>query len=313
MEIATIQLIQSANEAIKSSTKRLSSSLVKGRSFLEELSTAQSSRMGDKPAVIHVVKKNDTLSQICRDFLKKNGTVTTAQIYTAVDKVAKANKLRNPNLILVNQKLDISVLAKPAEKTELAVAPIVKAPVKIMKVKSESRPVTEATPALSKDLPINMSKMIQFILDSEAGIPSTKVSSSNVLSGPSMISSDFGSRKGPISGKWGHHNGIDLAANHGTHIYPLKSGTIAYSGWKVGYGKIVIVQHDDGMETVYAHNSSNMVNVGDRVTSSTPIGRVGSTGHSTGPHLHFEVREFGRPVDPKPYYKSNTLGLARRY
>ena len=134
-----------------------------------------------------------------------------------------------------------------------------------------------------------------------------------MLSGPSTLSSDFGLRKGPITGKWGHHNGIDLAATSGTQIYPLRSGEVTYSGWKAGYGKIVTIQHNDGLETVYAHNSLNLVREGDLVTPRTPIGRVGSTGHSTGPHLHLEVRENGRSVDPKPYVNSYTLGMASRY
>lgn len=112
------------------------------------------------------------------------------------------------------------------------------------------------------------------------------------------ISSGFGLRKHPVRGDVRFHHGIDIAAAAGTEIYPARNGRVVFSGEQPGYGNIVIVSHGDGLVTKYAHNSVNLVRVGAEVTTDTPIGRVGSTGLSTGPHLHFEVIRSGTSVNP---------------
>ncbi len=122
-----------------------------------------------------------------------------------------------------------------------------------------------------------------------------------ILEQPGRMTSEFGMRKSPITGRWQYHRGVDLAAQTGTEIYPLKAGHVRFSGWKPGYGNVVIVEHDNRMETVYGHNSKNFVEVGDEVSEDTVIGAVGATGHATGPHVHFEVRERGRAIDPVPF------------
>ncbi len=121
------------------------------------------------------------------------------------------------------------------------------------------------------------------------------------LRGPARLSSEFGIRKDPFTGRPAFHDGIDLAAKRGTPIHAFRAGVVTYSGWKAGYGRVVIVRHDDGLESVYGHNAENFVEKGMRVTPETPLARVGSTGRSTGPHLHFEVRRDGQPVNPVPY------------
>jgi murein DD-endopeptidase MepM/ murein hydrolase activator NlpD len=115
------------------------------------------------------------------------------------------------------------------------------------------------------------------------------------------ISSDFGERKDPFTGKTRRHKGLDIAAPAGTKVAAAASGKVTYSGWKPGYGNIVIIEHAGGYETRYAHNSGTKVREGDTVTAGQPIATVGSTGRSTGPHLHFEVRQNGAPVDPGKY------------
>lgn len=112
------------------------------------------------------------------------------------------------------------------------------------------------------------------------------------------ISSKFGFRIDPIDGKRRHHNGIDIAVPEGTSIKPVLPGKVVYSGYSKGYGNCVIIEHEDGIQTVYAHNSKNLVKVGDTVTSDTVIALSGSTGRTTGPHLHFEVRKEGKPMNP---------------
>ncbi|HEX9079219.1 MAG TPA: M23 family metallopeptidase [Desulfuromonadaceae bacterium] len=110
------------------------------------------------------------------------------------------------------------------------------------------------------------------------------------------ISSTVGLRPDPINGDIRMHNGIDIAIPSGTPVKPVAAGRVAYSGLQPGYGNMVIVQHDDGMISVYAHHSRNLVKTGERVSSETRLALSGSTGHSTGPHLHFEAWQGGMNV-----------------
>lgn len=134
-----------------------------------------------------------------------------------------------------------------------------------------------------------------------------------VLEGKARISSEFGMRKDPFNGEMAFHDGIDLAVKRGTGITALKDGVVAFSGWQGGYGNTVIVRHEDGLETLYGHASRTHVREGQAVKAGTVLADVGSTGRSTGPHLHFEVRKDGEAVNPIPYLKGNTtLRLAQR-
>jgi murein DD-endopeptidase MepM/ murein hydrolase activator NlpD len=111
---------------------------------------------------------------------------------------------------------------------------------------------------------------------------------------------------GPVTSgyamRWGRlHQGIDIAAGSGTPIWAAASGTVIYAGWLGGYGNLVVLDHGNGLATAYAHASANLVSVGQSVAQGETISLVGSTGHSTGPHLHFEVRVNGVAVDPLLY------------
>ncbi len=134
----------------------------------------------------------------------------------------------------------------------------------------------------------------------ENKIKEGKISLPKTLSLPvnGEITSKFGLRIDPIDGKKRHHNGIDIAVPEGTNIHPVSPGKVIYSGYSKGYGNCVIVEHEDGIQTIYAHNSKNLVKVGDKVSKETVIALSGSTGRTTGPHLHFEVRKEGKPVNP---------------
>lgn len=129
------------------------------------------------------------------------------------------------------------------------------------------------------------------------------------------LTSGYGLRKDPVTGVAETHEGIDLAAKHGAPILAYADGVVRFSGWQAGYGRIVVVQHADGTESAYAHNSRNLVKAGERVAKGTVLAEVGSSGRSTGPHLHFEIRKEGRAVDPMPYLAAagmpSVLQLAR--
>lgn len=128
-----------------------------------------------------------------------------------------------------------------------------------------------------------------------------------VLDVPGRITSMYGKRNDPFTGRPDFHDGIDIAADFGSRIRPVRDGVVTFSGWQPGYGKVVIVRHGNGLETVYGHNAANLVKAGDRVNAESVLGLLGSTGRSTGPHLHFEVRQNGRSVDPMPYLQKEQL------
>ncbi|HWJ03155.1 MAG TPA: M23 family metallopeptidase, partial [Verrucomicrobiae bacterium] len=115
------------------------------------------------------------------------------------------------------------------------------------------------------------------------------------------ISSPYGWRKGEF------HDGLDIAAEKGTEIAAARGGTVVFAGWSYGYGQAVKIDHGDGYSTLYAHTSKMLVGVGDQVTAGQVIALVGSTGRSTGPHLHFEVRYAGKTLNPLNYLGETAL------
>jgi murein DD-endopeptidase MepM/ murein hydrolase activator NlpD len=129
-------------------------------------------------------------------------------------------------------------------------------------------------------------------------------------SGPVTVRSGSGVLSWPVSGpvtsgfglRWGRmHEGIDIAVGMGTTVRAAAAGTVIYAGWMGGYGNLVVVDHGNGLSTAYAHNSSLAVGVGQSVAAGDVVSYSGSTGNSTGPHVHFEVRVDGSAVDPLGY------------
>ena len=121
------------------------------------------------------------------------------------------------------------------------------------------------------------------------------------------LSSLYGSRIHPITRKPNNHTGIDIPASAGTNIYAAKSGVVTTSTYNSSYGNYVVVSHSDGTSTLYAHMKKRNATVGQTVKQGAVIGYVGTTGSSTGNHLHFEVRINGNRTDPVNYYKDKTL------
>ena len=119
------------------------------------------------------------------------------------------------------------------------------------------------------------------------------------LGGP--ITSEYGWRTHPIYGNARYHSGIDIGGDYGMNIYAADSGTVTYSGWISGYGNTVIIDHGNGVSTLYGHNQSLTVSVGQNISQGDVIAHCGSTGNSTGPHCHFEVRVNGEPTNPYDY------------
>ncbi|MBS7078263.1 MAG: peptidoglycan DD-metalloendopeptidase family protein [Veillonella seminalis] len=116
-----------------------------------------------------------------------------------------------------------------------------------------------------------------------------------------VITSGFGWREHPIFGRQIFHTGIDIGVDEGTPVHAADSGTVVYSGWMDGYGYAVVIDHGNGISTLCAHNSDLAVSEGQSVSKGTVIAYAGSTGNATGPHVHFEVRVNGDPVNPLGY------------
>ena len=124
------------------------------------------------------------------------------------------------------------------------------------------------------------------------------------------MSSDFGMRTHPVLGGRRNHNGIDLAAPNGTPVYATADGYVSKAERWSSYGNYIQIEHGGDMETRFAHLSGYNVTEGQQVKKGDLIGYVGSTGRSTGPHLHYEVRIAGEAVDPRPYMVTTEMALA---
>jgi murein DD-endopeptidase MepM/ murein hydrolase activator NlpD len=124
------------------------------------------------------------------------------------------------------------------------------------------------------------------------------------------LSSGYGMRVHPVTGRLARHNGIDIPAPHGTPIYATADGIVGRAQRLGGYGLYVEVEHGNGIQTRYGHMSSFIVSSGQRVKKGDILGYVGSTGRSTGNHLHYEVRIAGTPVNPIPFVESGEAALA---
>lgn len=214
----------------------------------------------------YVIKRGDTLSRIVRDHLIAQRRDHSPQaVHKAVQTIARDNNVKNPDLIFPGQRIQLNELS------------------------------SKQSPTFSEAL----SSIGRAQLHSDA-----RSSVNKVLEGEVQVTSPFGLRKHPITHDHRHHNGVDLKAKRNSPITPLRSGTVVFSGWNRGHGNTIIIRHEDGMETQYSHASKRLVSKGDRVQADTVVGLVGSTGNSTGPHLHFEVKSRGRHVNPMPFLRN---------
>ncbi len=163
---------------------------------------------------------------------------------------------------------------------------------------ADSAPVKKRGKARKPDLknPDTLAEIAEKALAAGEGVGPEGAGENLELPVKGRISSTVGLRPDPINGDIRMHNGIDIAIPAGTPVKPVAAGRVAYSGLQPGHGNMVIVQHDDGMISVYAHHSRNLVKTGERVSRETRLALSGSTGHSTGPHLHFEAWQGGMNV-----------------
>ena len=121
------------------------------------------------------------------------------------------------------------------------------------------------------------------------------------IPGYNTITSEFGMRVHPITGAYKLHTGTDIGAPMGADFVAMGKGVVTKASMTPAYGNMVIIDHGGGVQTLYAHGSEILVQVGQEVEAGTPVLKVGSTGYSTGPHAHFEIRINGQPVNPMDY------------
>ncbi|MDX2192878.1 MAG: M23 family metallopeptidase [Gemmatimonadales bacterium] len=207
-----------------------------------------------------------------------------------------------------NLAADVSLLTQRAESLAASIAELERY-AGLGARRPEGGPVSVA-PTRSADVLDGASKWIGFLWDRFHTVASgVRARAERVRGTPTGqplpdtlagLSSSFGWRANPFSGdgaEW--HAGLDFPAPEGTPVQATADGIVESTGWRDGYGLAVIVRNADDYQTIFGHLSAIDVREGDRLSRGTVLGRVGSTGRSTGPHLHYEVRRAGRPLDPR--------------
>jgi murein DD-endopeptidase MepM/ murein hydrolase activator NlpD len=172
----------------------------------------------------------------------------------------------------------------------------------IKRLQNDNRALQAAEERLAKDSQ-DITVLIQSRLAEQAKLGRSAPLGTGLMGIPSdgVLTSAFGNRVHPILGYTRFHSGIDFGADYGRPIWSAHIGVVIFAGWYGGYGQAVIVDHGGGVTTLYAHASELYVYEGQTVQKGQPIAAIGSTGLSTGPHLHFEVRVNGEPTDPLNY------------
>lgn len=159
-----------------------------------------------------------------------------------------------------------------------------------------------AAEKLEADLSRTSSEISAYIKSLESGEPAEAPTSPFKWPTSGPITSGYGMRFHPILKVYKMHTGVDIGASYGQSILSAQDGTVIFAGWQGGYGRTIIVDHGGGISTLYAHTSAVNFNVGQKVKKGDIIALVGSTGYSTGPHLHFEIRQAGEPKNPMNWF-----------
>jgi murein DD-endopeptidase MepM/ murein hydrolase activator NlpD len=214
--------------------------------------------------------------------------------------LARVEEQQLAQAALVAQALDVRYQVTAAELKRLGISPA-----RVNGPQGEGGPFESVGNATFKALFSSWKKLDQ-LQDGVIAVPSDKPVKADVT-----FTSGFGVRSDPFHFNAAMHPGIDLAGAYGTPIYATADGTVLRAGWNSGgYGNLVELDHGRGITTRYGHMSAVLVHAGEHVTRGQQIGRMGSTGRSTGNHLHYEVRIDGRAVNPIPFMRSTDYVLA---
>ncbi|MFH1826497.1 MAG: peptidoglycan DD-metalloendopeptidase family protein [bacterium] len=214
--------------------------------------------------------------------------------------MADAKRARQKKQQLQTKTVEIQQLASVINEKKEEIASKAEEKTKVYEDLKQRRMKYEAQVA---ELEKSSKELEVLILKKIAARQGTAVLGSGQLAWPlkGRITSKFGYRRHPLWGGRSMHTGLDIANKHGTPIKAADAGEVIFAGWWDGYGKAVVIDHGRQTTTVYGHMSRIYKKVGAVVAKGQIVGLVGSTGYSTGPHLHFEVRKNGKPVDPMRY------------
>lgn len=258
-----------------------------------------------KQSKLNSIKKIEIVNKISYEAVKVK-TINLYENYEIVKELLKYNTIAKIPFITVK------IVGNKSKQQTIYPTTIIIASNKLMdgvnKIQSEGKAgiknVTSEVIALNNKIAsekVLKSEIIVAAQNKEMYVGNYKpvIVKSSYMNSPSRgsISSNFGMRWGKM------HKGIDIAASFGATINDVLDGTVTYAAWQDGYGNVIKIDHGGGIETTYAHCSVINVKKGEVVKLGEKIGEVGSTGNSTGPHLHFEVRENGIPIDPQRYIK----------
>ncbi|RZM83093.1 peptidase M23 [Leptolyngbya iicbica LK] len=216
-----------------------------------------------------------------------------------VDLKAKADEIKQQRAVVESQKTRVFLLRQELlAKKQQYEAEASQQELLISRLQTDKAALAAAQEQLARD-----SEEIAALIRQRVAASTGVVRGTGVFVFPvnGRMTSGFGYRRHPILGTSRLHAGVDFGAPTGTTIYAADSGRVIFSGWRGGYGNTVIVDHGGGITTLYAHCSRLFVSAGQAVSQGQAIAAVGSTGLSTGPHLHFEVRQNGSPVNPMAY------------
>ncbi|MBE7011856.1 MAG: M23 family metallopeptidase [Ruminococcaceae bacterium] len=258
----------------------------------------------DKELEKYVVVMGDTLSGIAEKF----GMRSSVEIIALNPNLADHNVIHVGDEILVEKAVPLlSVIATMTVEYEEAIPYEIETEDDPNIFKGEYAVVSKGVEGKAKKIAtVKTENGIEYkreILSEEIiSEPVTEVRRVGTKTPPQFINPASGYLSSQYGRRWGrNHNGIDIAGSHGSAIKASSAGTVTYSGWMSGYGYYVVINHGNGYETAYGHNSSLLVSVGQYVSQGQTIAKMGNTGRSTGTHLHFEVKKNGVFQNPLNY------------
>ena len=312
------QNLQTTNTQIQDSELRLRLASERLKTLQVDLAVAQSSYSARQTATIARLRflqrshQNQGWAVLVQSHNLSDFQVRCRQlklIYNSDQQVLakltkEANQIRHQKIAVEQQKNEIDLIRQQllAQKSDYQAQAQFQDQL-IERLNSDRSALEAAQVQLEKDSQAIGVLIQQKVAEEAQNNQSTVVHGTGVLAYPSdaPTGSPFGWRMHPILGYRRFHAGLDFAASYGSTIHAADSGTVIYAGWYGGYGKAVIINHGKSITTLYGHTSELYVSEGQTVQRGQAIAAVGSTGLSTGPHLHFEVRQDGTPVDPMNY------------
>ena len=218
-----------------------------------------------------------------------------------VDLTQKSDRVEKQRNQVVAQRNEIELLTQKLKYQKSNIeAEVVAQQNAVDRLKSDRQALTQAEDRLVEDSR-RLSQIILAKVQPYEGLVIPPGTGQLMYPTIGPVTSNFGWRTHPILGTERFHSGIDFGADYGSLVYASDRGRVIYADWYGGYGNAVIIDHGNGMTTLYGHCSELYVKDGDVVEKGQPISAVGSTGFSTGPHLHFELRANGEPIDPAAY------------